>query len=266
MKRILSRILGAAAAAVGLVGIMLSVAAVIYAWNAADRLRRLLPEQLGRLQSLVESVQQQGDATGSLLQTARQRVNAVSAAIDELSRRNERHPAAESILQTLDDDIGQRLQNADEFVASMQGSMRSMSSALLLLDSLPFFSAPVVAADGGPNRRWTSVAADLTEAADRLDEVRRIVGRMRTGQTVSPQQLEQVQESLDQIDRQLKSAQSEIRGLSQRLEETGTELTGLRAAVPRWIDRTAVAVSVFFTCFGFSQISLLLHGWKLLTR
>ena len=266
MKQTLTRIAGAAAVAVGLAGIVLSVLGVVYAWSTADQLRRVVPEQLGRLQTLVDSVHEQSEATGTLLQTARERVNAVSAAIEELSRRDEQQPATASILQTLDEDIGQRLQHADEFVISMQGSMRSLSNALLLLDSLPFFSAPVISAEEPRNRHWKSVATNLTEAADLLDEVRRIVGRIRSGQKVSPQQLAQVQESLGRIDGQLDSVQSEIRGFSQRAQETSAELRALRAAVPRWINRTAVAVTVFFTCFGFSQISLLLHGWQLLKR
>jgi methyl-accepting chemotaxis protein len=261
VKRTLWRIAGTVAVTVGLAGIVLSTAAVVQVWKTAGALEREIPQALANLEDIVNSVHQQGATTVALLGTAREHVAFIGTSVEDLSNRARERPAV-TILETLDEDIGWRLDNAEEFVLSMQISMRSMSSALLVLDSLPFF-APRLASTADPQQpQLRSVATSLTETADLLDQVSRAIERARSGQAIAPNQLVQLQETLRRVDDRLEAVQNEIGEFSQRVEQTGEKLAALRRDVPRWINSTALVATVFFVCFGFSQLSLVLHGCR----
>lgn len=262
MRNFIKRIAGLVAAAVGATGAVLSVLAIVQAWTIADRLSREIPEVLAHLEAIADSVREQGESTVSLLETARERVASISIAVEELSKKAGERPTTASILEALEPDIEQRLESAEEVILAMQNSIRSMSSALLLLDSIPFFKPWIAPAEGQDESHLKTVATSLTETADLLGQATEAVTRVRSGQTISPQQLAQLQETLVRVDRGLGDVESEIRLFSGRVEQTGSQLTRLREEVPGWIHNSALIATGFFVCFGFSQLSLLLHGWQ----
>jgi chromosome segregation ATPase len=264
VKRFIKRVGGLAALAIGLTGAVLSVLAVNQAWVTAERLSREIPEMIGHLEAITNSTSQQGEATVALLGTARERIQSINATLEELSDTAGDKPVNTTILDTLEEDLGQRLETAEQFVASIQNSMRSMSSALLLLESIPFFAPRVPRGETPRESQLGAVAINLVETADLLDQVTRNIARVRAGQSIPPRQLAQLQGTIEQIDHRLQSTQSEIQHFSLRVELTGNKLSKWKEDALQWIDRSVAIASLFLVCFGCSQISLLLHGWQLL--
>jgi uncharacterized phage infection (PIP) family protein YhgE len=155
------------------------------------------------------------------------------------------------------------MENVEHFSLSMQNSMRSMSNALLILDSLHFLNVPPASQNQRPNQ-WKDFAGSLSQSADLLEEASRSVARLRSGKDVDSQQMAQLANVLTQIDEHLLQVQENIQQFSNAVEQTDKTLTEMKEIAPGWIQRVAIIVTVFFTCFGFSQISLILHGWQLL--
>jgi hypothetical protein len=139
-----------------------------------------------------------------------------------------------------------------------------MSSGLLLLDSVPFFSPRVDAIDIQAESPLAAAAITLNEIADLLDQVTDTIGRLRAEQPIGPRQLAQVQETLLLVDDKLYEVQSEVRQFSYRVERTGWQLAVLRQEIPVWLNQGAAVATLFLLCFGFSQFSLLLHGGRML--
>jgi uncharacterized phage infection (PIP) family protein YhgE len=256
------RLGGIVAALVGLAGVAFAIIAVYETWGTVKRLKVEVPNAFNQLDAVVQSVHQQGQATTTLLDTTRQHLAALRTPIQQLANRNQRLTNAD-ILATLDETILSRMESVEHFSLSIQSSMRSMSNALLILDSLPFLGAVSPSRNPRPNQ-WRDLAASLSETADLLEEASRSVARLRSGQNVAPQQMDQLASVLKQIDDHLQVVQENVRQFSNAVEQTDQTLTTVKEAAPVWIQRIAITVTVFFTCFGFSQISVILHGWQLL--
>lgn len=266
VKRILVRMAGLVTALVAAAGVVFSGLAVQQTWLAADQLSRDVPVVLEHLEAVVNSVHGQAEATVSLLDTALDRMQLIRDAAEELASRSSQRATTATLLETLEEDIGQRLEIAEQFVVSMQASLRSTSQALLVLDSLPFVSTRLAPSGSQREGQLSSVATSLVGVADLLEQVTTTITRIRSEQALAPGQLEQVRSTLDRVDRELHAVQREISAFSQRVDDTGAQLESLQASIPQWIAGCAVAVTIFLVCFGFSQLSLLLHAFQLLDR
>lgn len=53
---------------------------------------------------------------------------------------------------------------------------------------------------------------------------------------------------------------SVVQAYAQKLSGWRAQLAGLQAALPGWIEMTALGLTLFLVWFGFSQVSLILHG------
>jgi len=261
MIKLARRLGGILAGLVGLAGIAFAILAIYETWLTVKRLEAEVPNAFQQVETIVQSVHQQGQTTNALLSTTRQHLTAIRVPIQELASRNQTLSNAD-ILATLDESILRRMENVEHFSLSMQNSMRSMSNALLILDSLHFLSA------GEPKtqrpNQWKDLAASLSESADLLEEASRSVARLRSGKDVDSQQMAQLADVLRQIDEHVELVQENIRQFSSAVEHTDQTLNTVKETAPAWIQRVAIVLTVFFTCFGFSQISLILHGWQLL--
>jgi uncharacterized phage infection (PIP) family protein YhgE len=262
MTTLAKRFGGIVASIVGLAGIALAGLAIYEIWLTVERLYVEVPRGLDEVDQIVQSIHQQGQSTDALLETTRQHLVAIKIPVQQLASRNQRLSNAD-ILSTLDEAILRRMENIEHFSLSMQNSMRSMSNALLILDSLPFLAQSPAPQTKSPNQ-WKELAASLAQSADLLEEASRSVSRIRSGQDVAPQQMAQLAEVLDQIDVHLHKVQENIRQFSYTVEQTDRTIGTVKAIAPIWIERGAIVLTVFFVCFGFSQISLLVHGWQLL--
>ena len=259
------RIAGMGALGLGLMGVLLSAHLINQIQKTALRLEREVPQNLSDVEQIARSIRQQGEATRVLLQTARQRVEYLGNTIDNLSQRLNQRSSTTATLNSLDEDIGVQLDNAREFVLSMQQSMRNLGGTLHLFDSMSFIS-PSGDSESRQDNPLRSVAANLMQTADLLDQVTAAISRLQTGQAVAPDQLNRIQVTLDQVDQELILILNEVATFSEQVRDTETKIITLKEKSPAWVQHTAQAAVLFLVCFGGSQLALLLHGVHLLRR
>jgi hypothetical protein len=257
------RIIGFLAVLIGVAGTALAVLGVYHTWRLHSRLRTQMPSALQHADVVVRSVQQQGQATNALLETTRLHLTSIREPISQLALQNQLDNAA--ILQTVDQQLLNRLESVEHFSLSMQNSIRGMSSALLILDSMPFLT-------GRPRRnrdemgQWKTVAVSLTDTADLLGQVNHTLSSIRTGQNVSPQQLNQLADALNRIDGRLEEVQTHIARFNELVEGSSSQLDLLEGRIPQWLERSAIVMTAFFVCFGSSQLGLAWMGFGGMTR
>ena len=253
---------GLVAVCVGAVGIALSGFAIQYLWIGVQEFERQFPPVLDQVHATLDSLQEQGEATGNLLQGMRDHVGFISDAAEELANLSETRPAQSTLLENLEHDIHRRLEHTEEFVVSMQETLRTLGGALGLLDSIPFFTPRM--SPESPHREppLRAVSRALEEAADQLEQLSGIIARIRIEETLGPRQLAQVREILARVDSELQEVQGEIGRLAERVEGTRGQLAPLREQVPRWVQQAGLVLSVFFVCFGFSQFALVVWGLR----
>ena len=217
---------------------------------------------MDQVHTTLDSLHRQGEATGDLLQGMRDHVRFISDAAEELANLSETRPAQPTLLENLEHDIHRRLEHTEEFVVSMQETLRTLGGALGLLESIPFFSPRMIAESAEREPPLRAVSRALDEAADQLEQLSGIIARIRVDQTLGPRQLAQVREILGRVDTELQEVQGEIGRLAERVEQTRGQLDPIREQVPQWVQQAGLVLSVFFVCFGFSQFALVVWGLR----
>ena len=132
---------GLLALAVGGVGVGFCLTFVLQIRQTSARLEREIPQTLEHIEQIAQSVRSQGEATTQVLGTTQERVTYLGETIEQLSKKLTDREKTSSLLLVLDEDIDTQLDNARQFVLSMQNSMRNLGSTLLLFDSMSIFGA-----------------------------------------------------------------------------------------------------------------------------
>lgn len=262
--------LGILATAVGIVGLALGVFLIMQVRETSARLEQEIPENLQHIEEMTRTIRYQGEAATKVLETTRDRVGFLGTSIEQLSKKLSRRDAASSVLVVIDEDIDNQLNNAKQFVLSMQNSMRNLGSTLLLFDSMSAFSRDGLGRfgtdrsirDESPVR---SVAVGLTQTADLLDQVTQAINRLQSGQSISPVQLSQVHATLETVDRELQSIKAEVAEFSQTVGETEHKVSRMRQKSPAAVRYVSNMAVLFLICFGFSQLMLCIYGLQLIT-
>lgn len=259
----LKRIVGAGAILVAIVGVGLSVAAVVEILDVAERVQDEVPDAIGQLTEIVQVLERQGDSIVASLNLAREHTKSVLVTVDELAGRERPLGPPRPAATGLEAELLQRLTNTEEFVASMQGTMRSMSGTLLVLDSMPFI-APRFAGDQKTPSQLRTMAANLSETADGLDLVAVTLSEMRSGRPLDEQQIAFLKDSLRSVDEQLAVARDEVTAFGERLERATETMESWQSGIEPTVARLRIASIAFFVCFACTQIALGLHGWRCL--
>ncbi len=271
MKPVLRILVGVLAMLIGMLGIALSVFIIIQTRQTSQRMQREIPQSLEHVEQIAQSVRQQGETTQKVLETTRDRVNFLGETIESLSTRLSQRDAKASLLTSIDDDIDKQLDNAKQFVFSMQNSMRNMGSTLMLFDSMSIFG-PQRFAGAAENATLNAenplraVATGLTQTADLLDQVTDAISKLQNGETITPPQLVVIQQTLRQVDGELVKIKSEVKHFSEEVGQTEDKITKVKEDSPRWIRSSANVIMLFMFCFGCSQLMLSGYGIGLIWR
>lgn len=255
------RILGAIAAVIGTAGLLLSIYAGAATWSIARQIDQATDETLSQLQAIVDPVHQQSEAAVTLVGATRERFGLILSSVETLSGTEEpARPDTSAILETLDQHVLRRLDTAEDFIRTMQENMRNASSALLILDAVPFLSPRLTSSVDARESQLRSLAIGLTDLSDLLEQVTQTFAEIRSQSSIDPDQLATLRSGLGQIDTSLVELESEVRRFSEGIGRVKTILVDLRRQTPRRINGAAILATVFFICFGCSQLSLITHG------
>lgn len=255
---------------IGTVGVVLSGFFLMQIRETAHELEREVPQTLGHAVHIAESVREQGEVTTKILQTTRERVDYLGTTIESLSTKLSQRDNRSSLLTVIDEDIDLQLDNAKQFVLSMQTSMRNLGNTLLVFDSMSLLGTrPMSLSDDASlssEHPLKTVAVGLRQTADLLDQVTLGITKLQSGESISPRQLLRIQYTLQQVDRELVRIKSEVKTFSDEVAKTERKLKNLKAEAPIWIGEISQMASLFLICFGASQLMLGLHGLRLVNE
>lgn len=267
VKQTIKMLGGILSMVVGTVGVVLSLFLMLEIQEKANQLEREVPPTLDHAVHIANSVRQQGEATTKILNTTQERVATLGTTIENLSTKLNERDNPSSLLTVLDEDIDQQLDNAKQFVLSMQNSMRNLGNTLLVFDSMSLFgSSPVPNSQADTlqqNNPLQTVAVGLRQTADLLDQVTHGITKLQSGESISPRQLRKIQFTLTQVDKELIRIKTEVTKFSDEVAKTEQKLKNLQTEAPIWIRDVSRMTLLFLFCFGTSQLVLGLHGFRL---
>jgi hypothetical protein len=267
VKTALKLLGGIAALVVGAAGVTLSCSLIVQIRQTSSRLEREIPQNLAHVEEIARSVREQGEATSQVLQTTRERVGFLGESIARLSDKLNDRDSTSTLLTVIDEDIDAQLDNAKQFVRSMQSSMRNLGSTLLVFDSVSLFGhegfSPSSQADSARQQNpLRTVAVGLTQTADLLDQVTHAINRLQSGESISPFQLSQIQFTLNQVDRELLRIKSEVTKFSEEVGQTEGKFRHLKTRSPVWVRYVSNTATLFLFCFGFAQLIVSVYGLR----
>lgn len=232
--------------------LVLSLAGIIAAWAYNEPLTQ---EATGRL----EAIDQEMAGTQTSLQNAEaemqralRMVDAVQAALAALTdKTTDATEILGSVKGTLDEQLLPGLQSTREKILSARSALVSLQAALDSVNALPFLNIEV------PD----DLLQNLIDAVDSIDS--QIASAEDLGERASDFVGDtsyllggDLTETRDNLEVMLATVQD----YDEKITGWRTQLAGLTAALPGWIDTASITLTVFLLWFGFSQFGLLLHG------
>ena len=235
--------------------LLLSLAGVIAAWAYNTPLTEQATTRLTDIDTQLADSQASLKLAEGELQRALRMVDAAQAALDKLSKQTA--SAADilgSVKGTLDNTLLPGLQSTRAKVESARQALQELQTALDQLNTIPFLNVKVP--DG--------LLQNLIDSADSLDA--QIASVQETAQQASTF----VGDTSYLLGGDLTETRDNLQTMLTTLQDYDTKITGWRAeiagliqAVPGWLDRASIILTVFLLWFAFSQFGLLLHGLNL---
>ena len=260
------RVGGTTMAAVGVVGVALSVYLVGQIGWTAYRIANQTPAVVRQLERVVDSLQQRSLEASDVVQATRDRLQSVRDTVAGLPTEGRNAPSP-AVLATVNVEIVASLERAEDFVRSMQTNLESARGALLLLESIPFlgasFSKPV---DGTGQSNLKTLASGLAEISTALSQGAGLLAEIRLGRGIEPAQIARLQEALEQVDVQLLQIHAEIDRFSEAISDIDHRLDKAEAQIQQRVRLAAGMSIALLVCFGFGQLNLILQGLRLLRR
>jgi len=238
----------------GALFLLLSVVGIGAAWVYNEPLTRDALERLNK----VDAELQLGQTTLKQAQLELERsLRILDASEQALNQFTENDPEAffENVQTTLDDELVPELETAKERLVAARDTLEGLRALLTALKFIPFLDIPI------PDQMLT----DLIDSADALETKIGDVGDLaeqastllNDASLLLGGDFNETRESLEGFLAAVKEYEAKVDGWRDQVADA-------KEALPLWIDRASVSLTIFLLWFGLSQFSLFLHGRSLL--
>ena len=229
---IAKRIAGIAAVIFGVLGVALSIAAVIAVWVVNTPLTDRSVELLVTVEGALEVVETSLVRADDTLQTVRDGINTAAAQI----------PTSELLAV-----VG----NIKAIVDGANSTAETASSVLGIANSIPFLgSSKTQEQDQGTNLDELSLTLDQISTG--LTRVEELLNSLAAGG--APGGL------IDNINQDIDALQMTLNEAENNAIDAGTVVAEVRVNIPRWIDIASIIISLLLIWLGAAQYSLFVHG------
>lgn len=236
--------------------IVASVVGIGAAWIYNEPLTRETTSRLNEIDNELVQAQTTLTSTQAELERALRIVDAAQSALEKLAEQSE---SAESLLDgiqtSLDEKLLPELKKTRERITAARDGLDTLRGLLKNLSSLPFIDIQI------PDQ----VLADLIASADTLD------GEIANAEDVARQASTFVSDTSYLLGGDLTETRDSLQNFLVSVEEYQTkvadwrvQIADLTEALPAWIDRASIIITIFLLWFGLSQFGLFLHGRMLL--
>jgi chromosome segregation ATPase len=236
----------------------LSAAGIFAVWAYNEPLTR---EALSRLEDIDRELAQAESAlqaTRAELERALRVLDAAQMALEKLTAQS---VSADSLLEgiqsALDERLLPELRNTRERLGDAREVLEGLRALLQSVDALPFLNLDLHFPD--------QVLIDLIASAETLDS------EIASAEELAQRASMFVGDTSYLLGGDLGETRASLEGFLQQVEEYQLRVAGwrelvlsVRQALPSWVDRASLTLTLFLLWFGFSQFSLLLHGQAIL--
>jgi hypothetical protein len=179
-------------------------------------------------------------------------VDAVQAALAALTdKTTDATEILGGVKGTLDEQLLPGLQSTREKILSARTALESLQAALDSINALPFLNIEV------PD----NLLQNLIDAVDSIDS--QLASVEDLGQRASAfvgDTSYLLGGDLTETRDNLQAMLATVQAYDEKITGWRTQIAGLTAALPGWIDTASIVLTVFLLWFGFSQFGLFLHG------
>lgn len=230
---VLKRIAGAAGIALGTIGFILSLAAIVAIWAVNTPLTESALQFLNRIEIGLTVAGEGLDQADGTLTEVRAQLVAVTEAF----------PAEE---------LTRFIEDVETIVAAAQSTADTASTVVGLANSVPFI--------GGGGSSGASATPTLDQSSQTLEEISTKLEAVRVA-LVSRSEGDG-SGLLGQIDAEIAQLQALLQNVDSSVEESTTVVIQLQLDLPGWIDIASAVFTLLLLWLGLAQISLLAHGWE----
>ncbi len=236
--------------------LLLSVVGIGAAWYYNEPLTRQTTSQLKEIDTELSQAQATLTSTQTELERALRIVDAAEKALEKLSQQStDAKSIFDNIKGALDDNLIPGLKTTRGTIDSARTTLESLQTTLKEISSF----VPSVDLNGP-----SQILTDLIDSAKSLDS------QIADAEGVAQQASTFVGDTSYLMGGDLTETRVSLQNFLTAIQEYQLKVTGWRAqvadltkALPTWIDRASISLTVFFLWFGLSQFGLLLHGLNL---
>lgn len=140
-------------------------------------------------------------------------------------------------------------------ILQAQSSLQSLRTSLAELNALPLVNL---------NLPGDELLAELLASAGSLDtQIAQVETLVKKAATFMEDASYLMEGDFTETKTNLQNFLQVVQAYAQKISGWRGQLAGVRAALPGWIETTALGLLIFLAWFGFSQVSLILHGLAL---
>ncbi len=236
--------------------LLLSVVGIGAAWIYNEPLTRESVSQLTAIDNELSMAQTTLASSRTELERALRIVDATEKVLEKLA---EQSTSAESLLDgiqgTLDDRLLPELKTTRARIESARAALESLQSVLAgIANFIPGVNL------GAPDQ----IVNDLIASADSLDtEIANVEVVVKQASTFVSDTSYLLGGDLTETRNSLESFIVAIEQYEQKVTDWRKQVTDVVEALPVWIDRASISLTVFLFWFGLSQFGLILHGFSI---
>ena len=255
----LKRILVVIVMVVSALVLVLTLAGIVGVWSVRSQLAGDLVGILTAAEAKANAAQQQLDQLDATLAQARDQVAAVEQQVQEVGTNLEQN---EPLLTAISDRLGVNLaplvDRARGLMATIRETAAAVNSIVEAVNALPFISTPLAGLEG------------LNELSQEIEGFQTEVQNLRTA--IEQRRTEIIQGAVSiittptsQIVSRLDAIQARVSGYSQQLVTVQEGLSTLKSTVESGLTWLAVILTLMLLWLAFSQVALLVLGWRAFT-
>lgn len=237
--------------------LLLSIVGIVAAWIYNEPLTRKTTGQLTEVDNELALAQTTLASSRVELERALRIVDATEQVLEKLA---EQSTSAESLLDgiqnTLDGKLLPELKATRERINAARDALENLQSVLAGIGN--FIPGVDLSA---PDK----IVTDLITSANSLDsDIANAEAIAKQASTFVSDTSYLLGGDLTETRNSLETFLTAIKAYEQKVADWRTQVTDLIAALPTWIDRTSLSLTIFLLWFALSQFGLFLHGRMLL--
>ncbi|MBI5354808.1 MAG: hypothetical protein HZB50_19360 [Chloroflexi bacterium] len=233
--------------------LLLTVIGIGAAWYYNEPLTRQTTNQLKEIDDELLQAQTTLESTQAELERALRIVDAAEKALEKLSQQStDAKSLFDNIQSTLDDKLLPELKTTRGRIDTARTTLESWQSALKEVSSF----IPSLDLNG-----LDQILTNLIDSAKSLDsEIAHVEDVARQASTFVSDTSYLLGGDMTETRTSLENFLAAVKEYQRKVTDWRAQVADLNKALPAWIDRASISLTVFLLWFGFSQFGLLLHG------